>query len=169
MKTTTKSNLISHGLALALAIAFVPAGAAPPPLTKDAYKVAAERIEHEAKAQRKACDRLKGHPKELCQAEAKGREKTGKAQLEARYKPSPDAEKLAKFRQAEAEYEVAKVRCAAARGRAKDACIDRAKHEREAAIRLAKVEKVEEVREIKAKAEEQKQPAARAPKPPSKS
>lgn len=132
------------------------------PLTKDAYKVAQQRIEQQGKAQRKACERLQASAKDVCVAQAKGREDTAKAQLEAQYKPSPEAEKLVKFKAADADYNVAKARCGAQpKGTMRERCLDQAKHDREAAIRLAKVEKVEEVNALK-KAAEQKH-AARPP------
>lgn len=168
MKTMRTSTLISQVLALALG----PAGlvlAAPPALTKDAYKAAIERIELQAKAQRKACGRLKGPPREVCEAQAGGAEKVAKARLQAQYQPGPDAEKRAKLTRADADYDLAKVRCAASRGKAKDACLDRARHDREAAIRLAKVEKVEEMNQLKAKAGEQKESAGKPAKTPPKS
>lgn len=137
-------------------------------MDKPAYEAAQERIERDADARRKACKRLKGHQRDVCLAQAKGEEKTLKAQLEAQYEPGPDAEKEAKYVKADAEYDVAKVRCEAARGKAKDACLKTAKAAREAAIRQAKVEKVESVNEMKAKARaEAQREAARKPAPKS--
>jgi hypothetical protein len=141
----------------------------PPPLTKDAYKAARDRIEQQSRAERKACERFKGNPKDVCEAQARGREKVAKAQLEAQYKPNPETEKLAKFSQADADYDVAKVRCDAMKDKAKDQCLAQAKHDREAAVRLAKVEKVEEVNQLKAKAHEQKHSAQKPPQQPPKS
>jgi hypothetical protein len=121
-------------------------------MNKDAYKAAQQRIEAQAKAQRKACGRLKDNAKDVCEVQAKGWEKVAKAQLETRYQPGPEAEKEAKFARAEADYDVAKQRCKALKDRAQDPCVARAKHDREAAIRLAKVEKVEELQEQKREA-----------------
>lgn len=160
------------GCAIALAVGA--AGAAGPakavhpvaPMTKDAYKAAQQRIEQQGKAERKACDRLKANAKDVCVAQARGREDLAKARLEAQYKPSPEAEKLAKFTAADAGYDVAKARCGVQpKGVMRDRCLDQAKHDHEAAIRLAKVEKVEEVNALK-KAQEQKH-AARPPGPKS--
>jgi len=135
-------------------------------ISKDTFKAAEQRIEAQAKAKRQACARLKGHAQEVCALQAKGWEKVAKAHLQAQHEPGPEAEKEAKFARADADYDVAKLRCKALKDRAQDACVKRAKHDREAAIRLAKVEKVEEVQERKreAKAEESRQKPASAPR-----
>jgi len=137
-------------------------------MNKDAYRAAQQRIEAQAQAQRKACDRYRGQAKEVCQAQAKGWEKVARAKLEARYEPGPQAEKEAKFARAEADYALAKQRCGLLKERARDTCRERAKHDREAAIRLAKVEKVQEVnarkREQQALREALRRPAPAAPR-----
>lgn len=141
----------------------------------DAFKAAEQRIETQAKAQRKACDRFKDNARDVCQAQAKGWEKVAKAKLEAQRKPGPETEKLAKFAQADADFAVAKQRCESSKGKAHDTCVDQAKAAREAAIRLAKVEKVEE-QNAQLRAKEEKRTAAAkamgagaAPKPKSAS
>lgn len=140
------------GLALALGLATAgwaanPAAApsAPPaaPMSKAGYKAAKAKIEAQRKADDQACKRLKGHARELCEAQAKGREKSELARLEARYEPSPEAIQDAKFAVAEANHEVAKVECKVRKGKAKDRCLDAAKAAREAAERQARVEKVD--------------------------
>lgn len=115
-------------------------------MNKDAFKAAQQRIEAEAQVQREACGRFKGSAKDLCEVQAKGSQKVAKAQLQAQYKPGPEAEKLVKFAQADADFELAKQRCQPLKDSARDRCVARAKHDREAAVRLAKVEKVQEVR-----------------------
>lgn len=154
-----------HVIALALGLGLGSAGAlagADPAMGKEAYEAAQERIEAQAKAQRKACAPLKGNARDVCQVEAKGWEKAAKAQLEAEYQPSPEAEKNAKFARAEADYDIARQRCAALKDRAKDRCLKQAKHDREAAVRLAKVEKVEEMNSLKAKAAAQQKAAPKS-------
>jgi hypothetical protein len=152
-------------IVLALAFGLGGTGAlagADPAMSEDAYEAAQDRIEAQAKARRKACAPLKGNAKDVCQLEAKGWEKAAKAQLEAEYQPSPDAEKNAKVARAEADYDIARQRCAPLKDRAKDRCLKQAKHDREAAIRLAKVEKVEEMNTLKAKAAAQQKAAPKS-------
>jgi hypothetical protein len=131
-------------------------------MSKDGYKMAQHRVEAQAEVQRKACVRFQGNAKDVCEAKAKGWEKVAKAQLATQFKPGPEAEKMAKFARADADYEVAKQRCEALKDRAHDNCVDKAKHDREAAIRLAKVEKVEEVNALKRAAQEQHEPRTKA-------
>jgi hypothetical protein len=115
-------------------------------MSKDAFEAAVQKLELQGKSERKACDTKQGRAAELCTREAKAREKIAKAELEAQYKPSPDSWQEARNVKADAEYDVAKAKCGDLKGTAKDQCVKAAKSGREAAIRLAKVEKVESVR-----------------------
>ncbi|MBL0391710.1 hypothetical protein JJ685_11240 [Ramlibacter monticola] len=150
-----KKHLMGVALALALGAAGVVAGTEAA-TSKDAYKAAQDRIEAQAKAQRQACGRFQANAKDVCQVQAAGWEKVAKAQLEAAREPGPETEKKVKFARADADHAVARQRCAVLKDRAKDRCMDQAKNDREAAIRLAKVEKVEEVNALKAKTQEQR-------------
>ncbi|MEJ8836410.1 hypothetical protein [Ramlibacter sp. AN1133] len=138
-------------------------------MNKDAFKAAKQRIAVQAKAQRKACDRFKGNAKDVCDVQAKGWEKIAKAQLALRYKPGPESEKMAKFARADVDYEVAKQRCEALKDRAHDTCIAKAKHDREAAVRLAKVEKVEELNALRREDRAQREAQQKAAPPARKS
>jgi hypothetical protein len=71
---------------------------------------------------------------------------------------------MLKIARADADFDVARQRCEALKGRAHDTCVDQAKHDREAAVRLAKVEKVEELNALKRTEEEQRE-AQRKPAP----
>jgi hypothetical protein len=115
-----------------------------PPLTKQAYAAQQAQIEAQLAANRKLCGSMKGNTRDICEAEAKGRADALKAELEARYKPSPEANYKSKSVTAEANYAVAKAKCGAVKGGAKDRCVKDAKAAREAALRQAKVEKVQE-------------------------
>lgn len=128
-----------HGLAAGL-----PAIKPPAPMTKTMYEAQKAKIETEAKADLKLCDGLKGNPKDVCEAESRGRADALKAELEARYKPSPDANQKARKVTADANFAVAKAKCQPLKDKAKDQCMTMAKLAREAAIRQAKVEKVQE-------------------------
>jgi hypothetical protein len=114
------------------------------PLTKPAYEAQKAKIDAQYKADRKLCAGMKGHLQDVCEAEAKGRATALKAELEAQYRPSPDASQKAKNVTADANFEVAKTKCDVFRDQAKKRCLDEAKGAREAAIRQAKVEKVQE-------------------------
>jgi hypothetical protein len=167
MKHQTKRNLIGCAFVLALgAVAAAPAVHLQAPLAKDAFKAAEQRVEQQAKADRKGCAKLAAPGKEQCEAQVKAREEIAKARLGAQRKPGLEAEKLAKFKAADAQYDAAKVRCGAQpKGFARDRCMDQAKAARDAAIRLAKVEKVEEQNEIRARQAEAKKALAQARDP----
>jgi hypothetical protein len=117
-----------------------------PPMSKDAFEAAEERIEAVARKERKACDRLKGRSAELCVVQAKAREKVARAELEAEYEPSLETWQDARDAKADADYAVAREKCDDFKGAAKSRCVQAAKSAREAAIRLAKVEKVAAMR-----------------------
>jgi len=114
------------------------------PMDQAAYAAEKTRIEAQYKVDSKACAKLKGQRADVCDAEAEGRRDSLAAELEARFKPSPEAWLEAKNVTAEANYDVAKARCDALKGKAEDRCVKQAKAAREAAVRQAKVEKVQE-------------------------
>jgi hypothetical protein len=140
-----------HSLALLACLAAAAPGLAaarlpakPAPMTKQMYEAEKAKIETEAKVDLKLCATLKGSRKDVCEVESKGRAEALKAELEARYKPSPEANQKAKYVTADANFAVAKAKCRALKGDNKDHCMSQAKLAREAAIRQAKVEKVQE-------------------------
>ena len=112
-------------------------------LGKEAYEAAKKKIAAQYEADQKACTRVKGDAKDVCEAQAEGRQKADLARLEARYKRSPDAIEEARIVTAEANYDVAREKCEALKGRARSKCVKEAKAAREAAIRHARVEKVD--------------------------
>jgi len=116
----------------------------PQPMGKAAYEAEKARITAQSRQDLQACDALKGRREDICEAEARGRANALQAELEARYKPSPEAWLKAKNVTAAANYRVARLKCGALDGRAEDRCIRDAKAAREAAERQAKVEKVQE-------------------------
>lgn len=113
------------------------------PMTQQQYEAAKARIEAQYKADRKLCAPLKGDERDVCDAQAKGREKADKAKLEARYRRDPETAMQAKIATAEANYAVAKEKCDALKGKAQDRCEKEAKAAKEAAVRQARVEKVD--------------------------
>ena len=96
-------------------------------MTKDVYKAERERIKDDYKADKARCGSLSGNAKDVCLAEAKGKEDTAEADLEARYKPSKESRYKAGVAKAEAEYAVAKEKCDDQAGNAKDVCLKDAK------------------------------------------
>jgi hypothetical protein len=91
-----------------------------------------ERIEAAYKADKAKCDAMNGNAKDVCEKEAKGKEKVAKAELDAKANPSDRNTRKVQEAKAEAEYEVAKEKCDDMKGKDKDACQKDAKasHER---------------------------------------
>lgn len=113
-------------LALAVGLAFS-AGAMAQSMAKDDYKAGKEQIAAQYKAEKAACNSFSGNAKDVCVAEAKGREKVAKADLEANYKPSVNSRYKARVVAAETAYSIAKERCDDKGGTAKDVCVKEAK------------------------------------------
>src|SRR6476619_4666368 len=70
-----------------------------------------KKIEAPYKADKDQCKSMSGNAKDVCQAEAKGKEKVAKAELEANYKNTDKAHNDARVAQADANYDVAKEKC----------------------------------------------------------
>ena len=114
------------GIAAAVALAFGTAQAQT--TSKRQVKNAdQDRIEAEYKAAREKCDTMQGNAKDVCQKEAKGKEKVAKAELDAKMNPTAANQRKAKEAKAEAEYDVAKERCEDQKGNEKDVCEKNAK------------------------------------------
>jgi hypothetical protein len=116
----------SYGVGIvAVALAF--SGAALANISKDEYKAGKDRIAADYKAAKASCGSLSGNAKDICMAEAKGREKVAKAQLEADYKPTEKNRYDVAVAKAEADYSVAKEKCDDKAGNDKDVCVKEAK------------------------------------------
>jgi hypothetical protein len=92
-----------------------------------------ERIEAAYKADKAKCDTMNGNAKDVCEKEAKGKEKVAKAELDAKKNPSERNQRNVEQAKAEAQYEVAKERCDDMKGKDKDACQKDAKAQHEKA------------------------------------
>jgi hypothetical protein len=138
-----------YGIAAAVALAFaLPAaqaqttgGAAPS--TPSAGKSSSadrkmknaeeDRIEADYKADKAKCDSMNGNAKDVCQKEAKGKEKVAKAELDAKKDPSARNQRKVEEAKADAKYDVAKEKCDGMKGNEKSACEKDAKAEHERA------------------------------------
>jgi hypothetical protein len=79
---------------------------------------------------------MSGNAKDICMAEASGKEKVAKAELEANYKPSGKASRKVRDEKVEADYKVAMEKCNDKGGNVKDVCVKEAK----AAMKSAKAD-----------------------------
>ena len=92
-----------------------------------------DRIEADYKAATAKCDTMQGNAKDVCQKEAKGKEKVAKAELAAQKDPSPRNQRRLADAKADAEYDVAKEKCDDMKGNEKNACQKEAKAKHEQA------------------------------------
>lgn len=128
-----------HTVALALGLVFSAGAMAQAPSATD-YKSAKDKIAAEYKLSKAACKSMSGNARDICQEEAKGKEKVDKAELEVTYRPEAKTRYDARLARAEAVYGVAKERCDDLAGNAKDVCVKEAKSAQVAAKADAKVQ-----------------------------
>ena len=117
------NKLVVAALAAALALPGVAWGA----LTKAEFEAQKERLDADHDVAKRKCETYAGNAKDICMAEAKGRHKVARTELEERYKDSPKARYNVRMARAEAEYDVAKEKCDDRSGAQKDACLKEAK------------------------------------------
>lgn len=91
-------------------------------LSKTEYKAEKEKISATYRTERAACNSEKGHAKDICIAQARGKEDMDKASLEERYKPSEKNRYKARLAKADADYAVAKAHCNEQSGSARVTC-----------------------------------------------
>ena len=120
-------------ISIAAAVAFASGVAQAQNTTARQVKNADEdRIEAEYKADKAKCDTMKDNAKDVCEKEAKGKEKIAKAELDAKANPTPANQRKVQEAKADAAYDVAKERCDDKTGNDKDVCEKdaKAKYER---------------------------------------
>ncbi len=122
---------------LAIAMLAIPVAHAAA-MTKAEYKEGKTRIGAEYKAAKAACDSLAANAKDVCVAEAKGKEKTGLADHEFAYTGKPKDKTAALVTAAKSSYAVAKEKCDDKAGNDKDVCVKEAKSVETAALANAK-------------------------------
>jgi hypothetical protein len=96
------------------------------PISKDAYEVVVKNAETQYKMDKDACSSRSGNAKDICLAEATGKEKIAKVDAEAAYHNTPKAREDARTTRAEATYNVAKEKCDELSGNPKDVCVKEA-------------------------------------------
>lgn len=119
-----KTIITTFGVAIGLAFS---SGVMAQALSKQEYKDTMERIESDYSSDKKNCQSLSGNANDICIAEADGKEKVAKANLEARDKNTKGAYHDARIAGIEARYSVAKERCDEKTGNNKDVCMKEAK------------------------------------------
>ena len=103
------------------------------------HKAAKDQISADYKAAKTQCNSLMGNAKDVCEKEAKGREKIALAELDYRADASErHRHNLAKTK-ADAAYDVSKEKCDDLKGNPKDVCVKDAKAAHVKALEAAKV------------------------------
>ena len=85
---------------------------------------------------------MSGNAKDICAAEAKGKDRVAKADAEAAFKNTPKARENARVARAQAGYDVAVEKCDDLAGNPKDVCVKEAKAELVKGKANAKVDRV---------------------------
>jgi hypothetical protein len=133
---------ITAGLGFAGASVAQVTAPATTPLSKEAYATAKKNADAQFKTDQAACASLSGNAKDICAAEAKGKDRIAKADAEAAYKHTPKARENARVVRAQAGYDVAVEKCDDLAGNAKDVCVKEAKAELVKGKANAKVDRV---------------------------
>jgi hypothetical protein len=130
-----------HISAVAAAIGFAfSTGAMAEAMSKSEYNLQKDNITAAYKSGKASCDALAGNAKDICMAEAKGKERVAKADLEMHYKPSEKNHYDARVARADADYAVAKEKCDDKSGNPKDVCVKEASAAQTAAKANAKAQ-----------------------------
>jgi hypothetical protein len=125
--TRLNRSTLSLAAALSLSVLMATAPAQAAQVNKAEYKAGKNKIEADYKADKTACKPLTSNALDVCQEEAKAKEKNARAALEFAYTGKPaDEQKLMKV-QADTAYAVAKEKCDDQTGNAKDVCVQQAK------------------------------------------
>ena len=120
------SKFTKTTIAVAISLTFS-AGAMAQTISKKDFKNSMGSIETQYKSDKTNCKSLSGNANDICMAEAKGKEKAAKADLNARNKNTNEARYEALVAKAEADYSVAKEKCDDHAGNVKDVCLKQAK------------------------------------------
>jgi hypothetical protein len=112
------------------------------PISKASYTQAVKDADAQYKIDKDACASLSGNAKDICVAEAKGKDSVAKAEAEAAYKHTSKARENARIAHAQANYNVAIEKCDDLAGNRKDVCVKEAKSELVKGKANAKVDRV---------------------------
>jgi hypothetical protein len=97
------------------------------PMSKDSYTMAKKNADAQYKIDKDACSSQNGNAKDICLAQAKGKDNVAKADAEAAYENTPKARESARVALAQANYNVAVEKCDDLAGNPKDVCVKEAK------------------------------------------
>ena len=96
-------------------------------MSKSTYTAAKQDADAQYKVDKDACSSLSGNAKDICIAEAKGKDNIAKADAEAAFTNTPKMRQSARLAHAQANYDVAIEKCDDLAGNPKDVCVKEAK------------------------------------------
>jgi hypothetical protein len=96
-------------------------------MSKDGQAMAMKHADAQYKTDTEACSSLSGNAKDICAAEAKGRNAVARADASATYQNTPKAREASRVARAQASYNVAIEKCDDLAGNSKDVCVKEAK------------------------------------------
>jgi osmotically-inducible protein OsmY len=111
----------------AIALAFSVGASAAEQMSKTEYKAGQDKIAADFKVAKADCGKLSANAKDICMAEANGKQKVAKAELDASNKPSGQTRYAVSMAKADADYAVAKEKCDDKAGNDKTVCVKDAK------------------------------------------
>ncbi len=97
------------------------------PMSKESYTTAKASADRQYKADKDACSSLSANAKDICIAEAKGRDNVALADAEAAYQNTAKHRETARIARAQANYDVSIEKCDDLAGNTKDVCVKEAK------------------------------------------
>jgi len=112
-----KITALSAAIGLAMSASAMGAG-----ISEAQYKSAGQSISARHTADQATCEALAGNRKDVCNAEANGRENVAKAELELSYGDSDKNRYDARIAKADAAYSIANEKCDDLAGNAQDVC-----------------------------------------------
>lgn len=115
-----------RGVALAVGLT-LSVGAMAQAMTKVQYRSGQTDIGTEYKLAKAACASFAGNAKDLCQVQARGKERIARAELNARFAPSEEAGYKVRVARAEADYALSREKCDDLAGNVKDVCTKEAR------------------------------------------
>ena len=115
------------GLAGTAAAQMVASSTPSTPLSKDGFTAAKADADAQYKVDKKACESLSANAKDVCAAQAKGKENVAKADAQAAHDNTPKARENARVALAQANYAIAIEKCDDLAGNPKDVCVKEAK------------------------------------------
>ena len=135
---------VSAGLGFAgtAAAQSYPLKATSTPMSKESYTMAKTNADAQYKIDKDACASLAGNAKDICVAEAKGKDNIAKAEAEAAYENTAKHRENARVAHAQATYDVSIEKCDDLAGNRKDVCVKEAKAELVKGKANAKVDRV---------------------------